>query len=210
MTTATRTDPATASKAPSQMVDPSTLREWLKDGTATVIDVREPDEFAREHIAGATLVPLSSIDVTSLPGGHGATLVLHCRSGRRSDEAAARLAAAGRTDILQLSGGIEAWKAAGLPVEENRHIPISIMRQVQIVAGSMVVLSTVLALTVSPWLALLAGFVGAGLTFAGVSGTCGLAAVLGVMPWNRALRAPHVPAQAQKKASAGCCGGSCH
>jgi hypothetical protein len=59
------------------------------------------------------------------------------------------------------------------------------MRQVQIAAGSMVVLGVVLGALVSPWLYLLAGFVGAGLVFAGITGTCGLARLLRVMPWNR-------------------------
>ena len=61
------------------------------------------------------------------------------------------------------------------------------MRQVQIVAGSLVVLGVLLGSLVSPWLYALSGFVGAGLVFAGVSGTCGLASLLRLMPWNSAL-----------------------
>jgi hypothetical protein len=58
-------------------------------------------------------------------------------------------------------------------------------RQVQIAAGSMVVLGVILGVTVSPLFYALSGFVGAGLVFAGVTGTCGLASVLRLMPWNR-------------------------
>ena len=64
------------------------------------------------------------------------------------------------------------------------------MRQVQITAGSMVVLGIVLALLVSPWFMALSAFVGAGLVFAGVSNTCALAAILGMMPWNRRVTTP--------------------
>ncbi|HUH87492.1 MAG TPA: rhodanese family protein, partial [Pusillimonas sp.] len=84
-----------------------------------------------------------------------------------------------------LEGGLDAWKKAGLPVVVDTSQPLELQRQVQIAAGSMIVLGTVLGATVSPWFYLLAGFVGAGLVFAGVSGFCGLARVLMKMPWNR-------------------------
>ena len=67
----------------------------------------------------------------------------------------------------------------------NRKMPISIQRQVQITAGMMVLIGVVLGFVVSPWFFLLSGFVGAGLTFAGVSGTCAMASLLALMPWNR-------------------------
>lgn len=52
-------------------------------------------------------------------------------------------------------------------------------------AGSMVVLGVLLGILVSPWFVALSGFVGAGLMFAGISGTCALAGLLSLMPWNR-------------------------
>jgi hypothetical protein len=60
---------------------------------------------------------------------------------------------------------------------------------VQIAAGGLILLGLLLALVVSPWFAALSAFVGAGLIFAGITGTCGLARVLGFMPWNRVRRA---------------------
>ncbi|MFC6841098.1 YgaP family membrane protein [Xanthomonas theicola] len=62
--------------------------------------------------------------------------------------------------------------------------PLERQRQVQIAAGTLAVLGTVLGAGVSPWFLLLSGFVGAGLVFAGVTGFCGLAHVLMRMPWN--------------------------
>jgi hypothetical protein len=59
------------------------------------------------------------------------------------------------------------------------------MRQVQIATGSLVVAGTALAVAVSPWFILLAGFVGAGLVFAGTTGFCGMARLLARMPWNK-------------------------
>ncbi len=64
-------------------------------------------------------------------------------------------------------------------------MPISLQRQVQITAGSMVLIGVILGFAVSPWFFLLSGFVGAGLTFSGVSGTCAMASLLAAMPWNR-------------------------
>jgi rhodanese-related sulfurtransferase len=112
-------------------------------------------------------------------------LVFHCRSGARTSANAPRLAAAANCQAYILDGGIEAWKKAGLPVATDRSQPIEIMRQVQIAAGSLVLLGVVLGVWVAPAFLGLCAFVGAGLVFAGVSGWCGMAKLLGLMPWNR-------------------------
>jgi rhodanese-related sulfurtransferase len=64
-------------------------------------------------------------------------------------------------------------------------LPLPLMRQVQIAAGLLVLLGVVLAVTVAPAFIGLSAFVGAGLTFAGLSGWCGMAQLLALMPWNR-------------------------
>lgn len=174
-----------ATTSPVQDVDPATLSEWLARGEAVLVDVREAGEHARERIAGSRLMPLSGFDPKEAPDGSGQRLVLHCRSGARSAQAAALLAASGRSAV-HLRGGLQAWKAAGLPVEFNPRVPISLMRQVQIVVGSLILVSVALGAAVSPWFLLLTGFFGAGLLFAGLTGMCGMAALLGMMPWNRA------------------------
>ncbi len=166
-------------------VDAKTLKHWLDDGRAVLIDVREADEHAREHIPGARLVPLSGFNTSDFAQDTGKIGVFHCQSGMRTEEAAARILKSGFAEIYHLQGGLTGWKAAGLPVNVNRSAPISIMRQVQITAGLMVLLGVVLAVLVSPWFVGLSAFVGAGLTFAGVTGTCALASVLKLMPWNK-------------------------
>lgn len=113
-------------------------------------------------------------------------LIFHGRSGARTKSNAPRLAAAAQNcDVYILDGGLEAWKKAGLPVALDRSQPIDIMRQVQIVAGSLVLIGVVLGATVASGFYLLSGFVGAGLLFAGVSGFCGMARLLAMMPWNQ-------------------------
>lgn len=164
-------------------INPAALKLSLDRNEAQLIDVREPAEFAREHIAGARSVPLSAFDPAQLPRDR--RLVLCCQSGARSGRALAQLEAAGFHDVADLEGGMGAWKAAKLTTSVDITQPISIMRQVQITAGSLVVIGAVLAALVSPWFILLSGFVGAGLVFAGVTDTCMMAMLLGKLPYNQ-------------------------
>jgi len=120
------------------------------------------------------------------PGG---TLVFTCRSGMRTAANAPRLAEAAGGPAYVLQGGVDAWAAAGLPLEQDRRAPLEMMRQVQIAAGLLVLLGVGLGLTVSPGFLGLAAFVGAGLTVAGATGFCGMARVLALAPWNRPGRA---------------------
>lgn len=166
-------------------VDAATARRLIAEG-AVLVDVREPDERAREHIPGTRHAPLSSLRQVEAPGAKA--VIFHCRSGARTGANAARLGEAAGCEAYLLEGGLDAWKRAGLPVSTDRGQPIEIMRQVQIVAGSLVVLGVVLGFLVAPSFLALPAFVGAGLVFAGSTGWCGMARLLAVMPWNRAAR----------------------
>lgn len=88
-------------------------------------------------------------------------------------------------EVTHLQGGIEQWKQKGYQTVVNRRAPISMMRQVQIVAGSLVVMGTVLGALVSPWFLVLSGFVGAGLVFSGVTNSCAMAILLTKLPYNQ-------------------------
>jgi rhodanese-related sulfurtransferase len=160
----------------------------LTDEGAVLVDVREPDEHARERIRGARLAPLSHFPA-NLVRQEGQPVVFHCRSGSRTTAASEQLAEAAGGDGYILRGGITAWKAAGLPVLRDYRKPIEMMRQVQIVAGSLVLIGVGLGATVDPRFYALSGFVGAGLVFAGATGTCGMARLLALAPWNRAAKA---------------------
>ncbi len=169
-------------------ISPTEAARLLRSGPAILVDVREPDEHARERIPGALNLPLSRLEEAELAVQTGQPVVFHCRSGARTQGAFARLAAkAGGCEAFVVGGGLDAWKAAGLPVASDRRQPLELMRQVQIAAGGLVVLGVLLGTLVTPWAYGLAGFVGAGLVFAGVSGTCGMARLLRLMPWNRSL-----------------------
>lgn len=167
-----------------QDLSPADVKAELDSGRITLIDVREPSEYAAERIPGSRLMPLSKFDPANLPNG-STRIVLHCRSGSRSTKAGQKLLDAGHESACQIRGGIEAWKQAGLPTEKDARAPISIIRQVQITAGSLVVIGVALGWLVSPWLYLVSAFIGAGLVFAGVTDTCGMAMMLAKMPWNR-------------------------
>ena len=159
------------------------LTEQLASHQVAVIDVREPMEFAGGHIAGSLNVPLSRLAQADLPQG---ALVLVCQSGNRSAKGVQTLLQRGHGHpVLDLQGGIPSWQQAGLPLRKLRNVPLPLMRQVQIAAGSLVLLGLILSNTVAPAWILLTWFVGAGLVFAGVSGFCGMARLLAVVPWNK-------------------------
>jgi rhodanese-related sulfurtransferase len=161
-------------------VTPDEARRLIAGGAA-LIDIRAPDEHARARIPGAQNRPLATLGQIE----DAAAVVYHCRTGMRTGANAARLAAAANCPAYVLEGGLDAWRAAGLPVTEDRKAPIEIMRQVQMTAGSLVVLGIGLGITIEPAFLGLAAFVGAGLVFAGSTGWCGMAQLLAVMPWNR-------------------------
>lgn len=169
-------------------ISPAKARELLASG-AILVDIREPDEHARERVQGARHVPLSKLDEADLAVHDGKPVIFHCRSGARTAGNWSRLAAkAGEgCEVFVVEGGLEAWKRAGLPVATDRSQPIELMRQVQIAAGSLAFAGTILGVLVSPWFLCVPAFVGAGLTMAGVTGWCGMAHLLLRAPWNRSL-----------------------
>ncbi len=165
-------------------LSPQAAQQLMKQG-AVLVDIRADDEHARERIALARHVPMERLKNGGLPLDGASAVIFHCRSGNRTQVNAATLGACTACDAYVLEGGLDAWKKAGLPVVTDASQPLELQRQVQIAAGSLIVLGAVLGATVSPWFHALSGFVGAGLVFAGASGFCGLARVLMRMPWNR-------------------------
>jgi rhodanese-related sulfurtransferase len=171
--------------SPISRIDPHSLQSRMQSGDVVLIDIREPAEYAREHIRGARLVPLASIDAHDFDTELHKTAVFACRSGNRTAMNASRLLAKGFREAFVLDGGIDAWKRAGLPVHFDPGAPLDLQRQVQIAAGGLALLGALLAWFVHPAFILLSGFVGAGLMTAGITGFCGMARLLAVMPWNR-------------------------
>lgn len=169
---------------PLKLLSPRDAHRLLDQG-ALLIDIRSADEHARERIAQARHVPMERLAQGAENLGDANAVIFHCRSGNRTKMNAHTLSACAPGVAYVLEGGLDAWKQAGLPVIVDSSQPLELQRQVQIAAGSMVVLGTALGIMASPWFFLLSGFVGAGLVFAGISGFCGLARLLMKMPWNR-------------------------
>ncbi len=169
---------------PLESITPQYARQLIGQG-ALLVDICAPDEHAREHIACARHVPLEQLAGKADSLGDSSPVIFHCRSGMRTQSNAQDLCACVRGQAYVLQGGLEAWKKAGLPVVTKASQPMEIQRQVQIAVGALVVLGTLLGFMASPWFHILSGVVGAGLVVAGVSGFCGMAHALMLMPWNR-------------------------
>lgn len=156
---------------------------------AVLVDVRTPVEFGEVHATAAVNVPLDQVSAGSLaragcPAGDQ-TVYLLCRGGQRAAKAAEKLLACGYTRPVVVTGGTLAWIEAGLPVVRGESNVISLERQVRIAAGAIVFTGAILAHFVNPNFVWLAGFVGAGLVFAGVTDFCGMGLLIAKMPWNR-------------------------
>jgi rhodanese-related sulfurtransferase len=163
----------------------------LAEPGTILIDVREADEHARERIVGAKLIPLSALTAKEIAELGARRVVFHCKGGRRSLDAATRCASLSQRgiEIHSVVGGIEAWRSAGLGTELNTARPkMSVMQQTQLTIGAVVVAGTALGFLVNPWFLALPAFMGSGLIFAGATGTCGLASLISMAPWNRATK----------------------
>lgn len=164
---------------------PAEVQARMAGGRAILVDIREADEYARSHIAGAVSQPLSGWEQAHLAVDPAADVIFTCRSGMRTAGACDRLAARVTGEAFVLEGGLDGWQRAGFPVETDRSAPLEIMRQVQIAAGALILIGALLGTLVAPAWFGLSAFVGAGLLFAGLSGFCGMARLLMLAPWNR-------------------------
>jgi len=173
--------------ARSQFIPAPRLGAADRDGWL-LVDVRTPGEFRGVKIDGAVNAPLGGLEghvarLRELAAGKRVAVV--CRTGRRAEEAC-RLLEAHLDGLHVLEGGVEAWERAGLPLTHGE-AGMSLERQVRIAAGTLVLVGVGLGFALHPAFFGLSAFVGAGLVFAGVTDTCGMAMMLARMPWNRAL-----------------------
>jgi rhodanese-related sulfurtransferase len=106
-----------AQPSPVPEVDPLSVEQWRRAGTAVIVDVREPDEFEEERIPGALLFPKSQFDAAAFPRFGDLKLVIVCLGGKRSLTVGEALRGVGRIEAVSLKGGMLGWMAAGLTVE---------------------------------------------------------------------------------------------
>lgn len=161
-----------------------TVHELVSKGSGIIVDIRETDEYASKHIEGAYLMPLSVIQCLPVKAMLPDTKVFFmCHSGGRTLAALSILEGLHGNSAV-LDGGIVAWEKADLPIKRIAH-GMSIGRQVLLTVGILLILAwlgTFAGLPVVGWVPL---FLGMGLTFAGLSGFCGLGMLLNAMPWNK-------------------------
>lgn len=167
----------------------------------TVVDVRTPGEFASGHLPDAINIPLDGIG-RALPDLRQAArrrpLLVVCASGARAENAVATLASHG-VDASSLTGGTAAWASAGHRLDRPEGCPRTVWameRQVRFTAGSVVLLGLALGFLVHPAFQLLSAGIAAGLVFSALSNTCGMAVVLGRLPFNQRGKAPSDGVQA--------------
>ena len=161
------------------------LKEVLEDGEIHLVDVREKMEFAGGRVAGANLLPLGELEERHNELHHSKPIYVMCRTGRRSAEAQRKLRALGFTNVINVVGGIEAWKKESLPIERDEHAPWSIERQVRFIAGILVLTGVLLSVFVHPYFLILSGFIGFGLAFTATIDWCGMGLLIARMPWNK-------------------------
>lgn len=176
------------STAVASTVTPGQAQQLLADDSTLVVDVRTPAEFGTAHIKGALNIPLDQVDahLARIVRSAEGTMVLVCQSGGRADQAAQKLASAGNSDMVVLTGGMSGWQSAGLPVEhaEPGAEKWALERQVRLVAGS-ITLTSVLTSAAIPQAKWGAAFIGGGLTFAALSNTCMMGNLLSKLPYNQ-------------------------
>ena len=151
------------------------------------IDVRSASEYATGHLPGSINIPLEQIELRVGDLAENEPVVLICQRGARAQMAASRLAPCGR-EIVVLEGGTQAWIEAGYPVVASVEARWSLERQVRLGTGLLVVLGVALSLLENVRWLYLAGFIGLGLTFAGLADICPMGLMLARLPWNRGTR----------------------
>ncbi len=171
-----------------QTINVKRLAEEQSRRDIDVIDVRMPTEFREIHAECARSIPLGSLDPNSVMAARNGCadqpLYVICRSGNRSAQACRKFLDAGFESVVNVEGGTTAWQKAGLRVVRGRKA-FPLMQQVQLAAGFLTLLGAMLTYFVHPYFIGLPAFVGAGLIFAGATGSCPMASGLAKMPWNQ-------------------------
>lgn len=101
-----------------QKITPQELNQRLQSGESLILlDVRTPPEYRSGHIHGSRLVPLPELNQKSQKLPQDRPIVCICQSGSRSKVACKQLVNQGFTNVLNLAGGMSAWRRAGLPFD---------------------------------------------------------------------------------------------
>ncbi len=149
------------------------------------IDVRTAGEYKSSRIDGVESVPLSDIDKHSQRLGQFQEIYVSCHNGMRTKQAVQKLKAKG-LNAIHVDGGVVAWRKAGFPVAQGKGGAIPVMRQVQLIFGTLILMGLILSQWVHPAFIGLTIFSGVAQLIGGSTGWCGFVMVLDKLPWNRA------------------------
>ena len=170
--------------SPVKRIRPENFKELPAHQNRQVVDVREPMEYASEFLPGTRNLPLSSLEESAGVLNKKQPVYLICRSGTRAGQAAEQLCRLGFEDVSVVAGGLEGCRVSGLLPETGAGV-WALERQARLAAGLLVLAGVVLGYAANSRFFILSGIVGAGLTFAALTNTCGMAMLLARMPWNQ-------------------------
>ena len=152
-------------------ISPQEAFELWRNKEACFVDIRECSEFEEERIPGACLVPMKTLSAEDFKNPKQKVGVFYCRSGRRTSFVIDEIEKTGFEKVYVLKSGLIGWKKAGYPtLTKATKIP-SILRQTFITLGLFILLFIFLGIEVSSKFIFGAAIIGAGLVFAGMSGT---------------------------------------
>jgi rhodanese-related sulfurtransferase len=171
--------------------EPDEVYAAIRNGRhAHLIDVRSRSDYAVGHPGGAVSIPSEELDATVIRStlgplaGMQETLFLLCDTGTHAEHAARRLENLGMRKLALVEGGMQTWRAAGLPIVHGLRKP-SFEGQAQILVGLLLLVILAKAMLLHPVFYLMVGILGIGLIAVGLSPHASVGAVLARMPWNR-------------------------
>lgn len=178
---------------PTNTISAAEFKQVLQSGSKPqIIDVRTAAEAANQSLQGSAHFPLQDLNCARVKAylaeqGHDPAqpIYLLCASGQRATRAENQLKNELDCPLIVIEGGIGALSAAGVSIQQGSGKTISLERQVRIASGGLVLTGVVLGVLVNSWFFALSAFVGAGLMFAGITDSCGMAMLLAAMPWNK-------------------------
>lgn len=180
-----KADQACGAAAVEALLPKEASEALSRNGNAKLLDVRSYEEFEEAHIKDSVNIPLDSLSSKlGQIGGNESDYILICRSGKRAAMAAEILVKNGFRSVKVLSGGVMQWEKEGLPLIKGRKV-ISIVRQVMIIAGSLILSGIILGIFVSPWFIAVSAFVSCGLIYSGITNNCMMAMLLMKLPYNK-------------------------
>ena len=167
-----------------EFIDAQQVKERMDSGNWQLLDVRGTDEYKAVRIEPSVNIPLDSIGSQMGRLAGDTQWIVSCRSGMRATKAAEMMQASGLQNMCVAKESMNGWVKNKFPVIREK-VPMSLERQVRAVAGSFVVIGTLLAVFVSRWFLVIPLFVGCGLIFAGLTNSCMMGEMLMKLPYNK-------------------------